>query len=124
MKDLEEQHVCVCVKFCFKLWKTATETWKMLQQAFGDKCMSQTQCFEWYSRFKTGRTSIDEDPRSGRPSTSTDDAHIDAVRDLILQNRRLTIREIAEDQLWIMPSNFDRKTQHASRTRKIRAPAC
>jgi len=28
---------------------------------------------------------------------STDDAHIDAVRDLILQNRRLTIREIAED---------------------------
>jgi hypothetical protein len=58
--------------------------------------MSQTQCFEWYSRFKTGRTSIDEDPRSGRPSTSTDDVHIDAVRDLILQNRRLTIREIAE----------------------------
>jgi hypothetical protein len=40
---------------------------------------------------------MDEDPRSGRPSTSTDDVHIDEVRDLILQNRRLTIREIAED---------------------------
>jgi len=40
---------------------------------------------------------MDEDPRSGRPSTSTDDVHIDAVRDLILQNRCLTIREIAED---------------------------
>jgi len=95
MKDLEEQHVCV--KFYFKLGKTATETWKMLQQAFGDKCMSRTQCFEWYSHFKTGRTSIDEDPRSGQPSTSTDDVDIDAVRDLILQNHRLTIREIAED---------------------------
>jgi len=71
--------------------------WKMLQQAFGDECMSRTQCFEWYSSFKTGRTSIDEDPRSGRSSTSTDDIHIDAVHDLILQNRRLTIREIAED---------------------------
>ena len=45
---------------------------------------------------KTGNTSIDEDPRSGRPSTSTEDVHIDTVRDLILQNRRLTIREIAE----------------------------
>ena len=95
MKNLEEQRVCV--KFCFKLGKTATETWKMLQQAFGDKCMSQTQCFEWCSHFRTGRTSMDEDPRSGRPSTSTDDVHIDAVRDLILQNRCLTIREIAED---------------------------
>jgi len=85
------------VKFCFKLGKTATETWKMLQQAFGDECMSRTQCFEWYSRFKTGRTSIVEDPRSGRPSTSTDDVHINAVRHLILQNCRLTIRETAED---------------------------
>jgi len=96
-KDLEEQSVCVCVKFCFKLGKTATETWKTLQQAFGDVCMSRTQCFEWYSRFKTRRTSIDEDFRSGRSSTSTDDVHIVAVRHLILQNCRLTIREIAED---------------------------
>jgi len=40
---------------------------------------------------------MDEDPRSGRPSTSTDDVHIDAVHDLILQNGRLTLREIAED---------------------------
>jgi len=59
--------------------------------------MSRMQYFEWYSRFKTGRTSIDEDPRSGRPSTSTDDLHIDEVRDLIIQNCCLSIREIAED---------------------------
>jgi hypothetical protein len=56
---------------------------------------------------------------------STDDVHINAVCHLIFQNRCLTIREIAEDvginQLWIMPSNSDRKSQHASRRRKIRA---
>jgi hypothetical protein len=69
----------------------------MLQQVFGGECMSRTQCFEWYSHFETGRMSIDEDSRSGRPSTSIDDVHIDAVRHLILQNRCLTIREIAED---------------------------
>ena len=87
----------MCVKFCFKLEKTATETWKLLQQAFGDECMSRRQCFEWYSRFKTRRTSIDKDYRSGRPSTSTDEIHIYAVCHLILQNRHLSIREIAED---------------------------
>ena len=85
------------MKFYFKLRKTATETWKIIQQAFVDECISPIQCFEWYSRFKTGRTSIDEDPQSGRLSTSTDDFHIDAVRDFILQNRRLTIWETAED---------------------------
>jgi len=60
--------------------------------------MSPAQCFEWYGSFKTGRTSIDEDSRSGRASTSTDDVHIDVLCHLILQNRRLTIREIAEDE--------------------------
>jgi hypothetical protein len=63
MNNSEEQRVCVCVKFCFKLGKTATEMWKLLQQAFGDECMSQMQCFEWYSHLKTGRMSIDEDPQ-------------------------------------------------------------
>jgi len=47
--------------------------------------------------FQNRRTSIDEDSQSGRHSTSTDDVHIDAVHCLILQNCRLTIREIAED---------------------------
>jgi len=37
MKDLEER---VCVKFYYKLGKTATKMWKMFQQAFGYECMS------------------------------------------------------------------------------------
>jgi len=35
--------------------------------------MSPTQCYEWFKRFKEGRMSVGEDPRPGRPSTSTDD---------------------------------------------------
>jgi hypothetical protein len=34
MADLREQRVCL--KFCFKLGKTAAETHQMLKQAFGD----------------------------------------------------------------------------------------
>ncbi len=38
-------------KFCFKNELTATETLKMLQKAFGHKCLSRVNVFEWYGKF-------------------------------------------------------------------------
>jgi hypothetical protein len=52
MADLKEQ--CICVKFCFKLGKTASETHEMLKIAFGDSAMGRTETFEWFSGFKRG----------------------------------------------------------------------
>ena len=49
---LEEQYA---IKFCFKLGKNATETYGMLQTAFGASCMNQAWVFEWHKRFKEGR---------------------------------------------------------------------
>ena len=69
----------------------------MLQTAFGDNCLSRSRIFEWYSRVKEGRTSIEDDPLSGRPTTSRTEELINSLRDLINTNRRLTIREIAEE---------------------------
>ena len=63
----------------FQIGKTFTEIFQMLQQAYGEDCLSRTQCHEWYQRFKSGRTSIEEDPKSGRPSTSMDDDHVEKV---------------------------------------------
>jgi hypothetical protein len=59
MDVLKEQHVCI--KFCQKLGKTATETYEMLQQAFRVTALSWSKTFEWFSHFKNGRTSIDDD---------------------------------------------------------------
>jgi len=58
----------VCIDFCFRLGKTGAETYEMLQAAFGDR--SQSKTFEWYSCFKSGRRSFEDDPHPGRPSTS------------------------------------------------------
>jgi len=69
----------------------------MLQQAYGEDCLSRTQCHEWYQRFKLSRTSIKDDPKSGRPSTLMDDDHVEIVLAVICQNRRLTVREFAEE---------------------------
>ena len=69
----------------------------MLHKAYGEDCLSRTQCHEWYQRFRSSRTSIEDDPKSGRPSTSMDDDHVEKLLAVIRQNRRLTVREVAEE---------------------------
>ena len=65
MADFREQRTCI--KFCFKLGKTATECYEMLKTAFGEQAAGRYQTFQWLSRFKAGRTSIGDDDCSGRP---------------------------------------------------------
>ena len=55
----------ICIKSCFKIGKTATETYQLLQQAYSEDAMGRTQVFDWFRRFKEGRTSIDSDPPLG-----------------------------------------------------------
>ena len=54
------------IKFCFKLGKNATETYGMLQTAFGASCMNRASLFEWHMRFKEGRESVRDDERCGK----------------------------------------------------------
>ena len=60
---LEERYA---IKFCFKLGKNATETYGMLQTAFGASCMNRTSISERHKRFKEGRESVRDDERCGR----------------------------------------------------------
>jgi len=85
------------VKFCLKIGKSVTETFEMLQIAFREEAMGRTQTYEWWKRFNEGRTSVDDDPHSGRPSTSKTDDNVAKVRQVIRSNRRLTVREVAEE---------------------------
>lgn len=87
----------VCVKFCFKIGKSASETYELLKEVFGDECLSRSNVFIWFQRFKDGRQSVEDDPRSGRPSSSKTDENIVKVRDLVRSDRRLTIREMADE---------------------------
>ena len=87
----------ICITFCFKIGKTTSETYRLLQQAYGEDAVGLTQVFDWFRRFKEGRTSVESDPRSGRPSTSRNEEMIAKVRNVVRNNTRLTVREIADD---------------------------
>ena len=60
---LEERYA---IKLCFKLGKNATETYGMLQTAFGASWMNPASVFEWHKRFKEGRESVRDDERCRR----------------------------------------------------------
>ena len=51
------------IKFCFKLGKNVTETYGMLQSAFGASCMNRASVFEWHKKFKEGSESVKDDER-------------------------------------------------------------
>ena len=44
-----------------------------------------------------GMEDVEDDPKSGRPCTSTTNANIENVRQLVCSDRRLTIRAIANE---------------------------
>lgn len=67
-----------------------------LQEACGDTALSRSRVFEWARRFSEGRTSIDDDPRSGRPVSKTDENHVEQVRKLISEDARITCDSVAE----------------------------
>ena len=54
------------IKFFFKLGKNDTETYGMLQTAFGASCMNRASVFELHKRFKEGREFVKDDERCGR----------------------------------------------------------
>ncbi|XP_026818412.1 protein GVQW3-like isoform X2 [Rhopalosiphum maidis] len=90
MSENTEQRVCI--KFCHKLGKTATETYQMLLLAYGDETMSHARVFEWFKRFKEGRTTVESDEREGRPSTSRNEEMIQKIRTAIRDMRRVAAK--------------------------------
>ena len=68
MCESTEQSICIC----FEIGKTATEMYQLLQQAYGEDAMVRTQVFDWFRRFKEGRTSVKSDrPRDDRQLRET-----------------------------------------------------
>ncbi|XP_041379455.1 protein GVQW3-like [Gigantopelta aegis] len=57
--------------------------------------MSRARCFEWHARFRSGRTSLDDDKRPSRPSTSSTPENVETIRQLVHEDHRRSINDIA-----------------------------
>jgi len=94
MVDVKEQRICI--KFCFKLNKTAAETHQMLKEAFGKQALSQARTFEWFKCFKDGRESVEDRKHSGWPSTCTTPEMIAKVCEVSLEDGRQIVHNVGK----------------------------
>ena len=79
------------IEFCLRNEISVAETLRMLQKAFGDLSISQKNVYKWYKDFKEGRERVDDLDRPRQASTSTDEQHVNQIKELVHKNRRLTI---------------------------------
>jgi len=79
------------------LEKLPTEALKLLQEVYGDDTISRTRIFEWHKSFKKGREEVEDDHRSGKPSTSRTEENVQHVREKVRSDRHLTVRMIADE---------------------------
>jgi hypothetical protein len=75
--------------------QSPTDIYKRLVVVYGDHALSRTKVFEWAHCFKNGQLNIEDGPRCGRLITATDDQTVKAVENLIIEDRRITIQQIA-----------------------------
>jgi len=75
--------------------KTPTEIHSLLMEVCGVGTIDQNTISRWAQCFREGKMSIENDPKSGRPQTSTDDQSVERVLQILEEDRRMTCEEIA-----------------------------
>lgn len=93
---MEKEQYRSVIRFLFLEGKSRSEIKERLDAVYGDSSPSMATVKNWFNEFQRGRTSVFDDPRPGAPKTATTDDNVTKVHDLVLADRRLKVREIAE----------------------------
>jgi len=83
-------------KFFVKEGSTPNEIHSKFINFYGDSSPLFSTITKWAAEFKRGRTSLEDDPREGRPKSATTSKFMEQVHDMVLDDRRMKVREIAE----------------------------
>jgi len=82
--------------FFFLQGKAPKEIHAILSETLGKHAPSYATVKNWVAQFKHGNFSTCDVPRPGRPRTVTTPEIIDQIHELILEDRRISVKSIAE----------------------------
>lgn len=84
----------------FFLWKegvASKEISSRLEKVFGEQSLRLSTVYRWVKEFNDGRGNLSDQSRSGRPLSSTGEDSIELVKSIVEEDRRATVREIAQE---------------------------
>ena len=103
--ELNRENFRVIIFYNFRRGLSQQQCIDELNSIFDDEAPSRTSVYRWYGEFNRGRSSLQDEFREGRPKSVVIPETIDAVHELILQDRHVTYREI-EATLGISGTNI------------------
>ena len=84
------------IRYLYLKGKTGKEIHSELADVYGSSAPSYAQVKFWVGEFKRGRTSLEDEARSGRQQDATDEEMCKKVRDLVFSDRQIQVKEIAQ----------------------------
>ena len=92
--ELNREHFHAIIFYKFRRGLTQQQCIDELNPIFGDEAPSRTSVYRWYGDFNRGRSSLQDKFHDGRPNSVVVPETIDAVHQLILQDRHVSYIEI------------------------------
>ena len=83
------------IQFLYLKGCAPQETFDEMKETYGDNAPSYDLVKRWHREFKHGRKSVETAPRTGRPPSAIDEASVRQVEVAILEDRHITICQIA-----------------------------
>lgn len=93
---MEKSEFRVVIKHYFLKGKTQKETKEKLDKHYGKSAPSAFMVKYWFAEFKRGRTSTKDEQRPGRPIEATTPEITKKIHDMILNDPKIKLRELAE----------------------------
>lgn len=94
--NMEKIKYRAVIEFLFLKGVEPKEIHEQLFEVYKDSSPSLATVYNWVAEFKRGRTSLEDDPRQGRPKSASTPEIIAKIQDMVLEDRRLTERDLVE----------------------------
>ena len=93
---MEKTEICAIIKYLHLKGMTASEICDDILGTLAESAPSYATVTRWIREFKRGRVRVEDDLRSGRPAAATTKGNIDLALKMIMQDRLISCRQVAE----------------------------